>query len=64
MVGASGGNWVYAAGSEPSFMKIQIMHFKWGSCMLGFLLTHDGEMASVLLALEHGAMCKNRNVLS
>ena len=26
----------------------------------GFLLTHDGEMASVLLALEHGAMCKKQ----
>ena len=32
--------------------------------MLGFLLMHDGEMASVLLALEHGAMCKTRSVLS
>ena len=32
--------------------------------MLGFLLTHDGEMASVLLALKHGAMCKNGHVLS
>ena len=32
--------------------------------MLGFLLTRDGEMASVLLALKHGAMCKNRNALN
>ena len=28
MLRASGGNWVHAPGCEPSFMCIQIMHFK------------------------------------